>query len=88
MTKPPQIPGCLPEGYTLDSILSAEQWCIWMGYSQAYGRKVLRQEKGVLRDRKKPRVHVRTYLWAKGGAFRDAMEAAGRTTPESMPRNR
>jgi len=72
--EPTQRPGCLPEGYTLDSILSLEQWGTWMGYAPAYARRKIRSIRdGVIRQGGRPKIHPRTYLWAKGGAFRDAL---------------
>lgn len=58
-----QLPGCLPFGYGLDSMLTPEQFCIW----QKVGRDwfAARKDKlpGVIwHSREMVRIHPRTYL--------------------------
>lgn len=58
-----QLPGCLPTGYDLDSMLTPEQFCIW----QQCSREWLGANKSVLpgivsHSREMLRVHPRTYL--------------------------
>lgn len=58
-----QIPGCLPRGFNLDSLLTVEQFAAWR---QKCVRKVsaeLPTTKGVIkRTRKDIRIHPRTFL--------------------------
>jgi len=61
--EPKQLPGCLPEGYTLDSMLTFEQFCIWQGRSRHW----LMERNYILPGAinigdKLRRVHPRSYL--------------------------
>ena len=62
-SKPKQIPGCLPKGYNLDSLLTVEQFAIWRQKSLQRVRHQIPITKGVVgytqQDR---RIHPRTFL--------------------------
>ena len=65
MYAPVQIPGCLPAGFDLDSLLTVEQAAIWKQSNLATFRKRLPVMPGVIRDsRKCVRIHPRTHLKA------------------------
>lgn len=58
-----QLPGCLPAGYDLDSMLTREEFCIWQRVKKSWLRPRLCRLPGVVRySRKNIRIHVRTYL--------------------------
>jgi hypothetical protein len=58
-----QLPGCLPDGYNLDSLLTVSQFAIWRQKSEEAVRAELPSTKGVInRNRKDHRIHPRTYL--------------------------
>lgn len=58
-----QIPGCLPEGFGPDSMLTVEQFAIWRQEKAAAVRKRLMIMAGVDRtNRKAVRIHPRTFL--------------------------
>lgn len=60
---PKQTPGCLPEGYTLDSLLTPKQFAIWQQSPLSTVRDQLPSMKGVIRrSRENIRIHPRTYL--------------------------
>jgi hypothetical protein len=70
----PQIPGCLPNGYTLDSLLTIPQFAIWQQISEVTVRRMLANLPGVIkRSRENIRIHPRTYL---------EMSVKRRTTPK------
>lgn len=63
MNNPRQIPGCLPKGYTLDSLLTVAQFAEWQQAPVATIRKKLPVTPGVIRrTREDIRVHPRTFL--------------------------
>ena len=65
MLQPKQIPGCLPEGYDLDSLLTLEQFAIWRQVSVSTVRNELPLTKGVIKwSREDVRIHPRTHLEA------------------------
>jgi hypothetical protein len=58
-----QIPGCLPPGYDLDSLLTPEQYCIWQQCCRAWFSARKHHMRGVIiHSRDMVRVHPRTYL--------------------------
>jgi len=58
-----QLPGCLPTGYDLDSLLTVAQFAVWRQKSEDVVRDELPSTKGVIsRNRKDVRIHPRTYL--------------------------
>jgi len=58
-----QLPGCLPLGYTLDSLLTVEQFAIWRQVAVSTARAALPITKGVIqRSREDVRIHPRSYL--------------------------
>jgi hypothetical protein len=58
-----QLPGCLPNGFTLDSLLTREQFCIWRGVSLEWLKARIGLLPGMVNEsRQNPRVHPRTYL--------------------------
>ncbi len=58
-----QIPGCLPRGYNLDSLLTPEQFAVWQQIAESTVRAMLPTMKGVItRTRKNIRIHPRTFL--------------------------
>jgi hypothetical protein len=58
-----QLPGCLPRGYDLDSLLTVEQFALWRQKSVETIRDELPTTKGVIRrTRLDCRIHPRTYL--------------------------
>jgi hypothetical protein len=62
---PKQIPGCLPQGYDQDSLLTVEQFALWRQLAVSTVRAMIPTMKGVLRrTREDVRIHVRTYLAA------------------------
>lgn len=63
MKKIPQIPGALPRGYNLDSLLTVEQFAIWQQVAESTARGALASMKGVVRrSREWVRIHPRTFL--------------------------
>jgi hypothetical protein len=69
-----QLPGNLPTGATLESLLTAEQFATWRGISQRETMEKIRAGTiPAVRDSRTPRVHVRTYLASLGKEFRRAM---------------
>ena len=60
-----QQPGCLPQGYDLDSILTPEQFCIWWQVGKDWFSTNLPSMKGVIsHSRKTVRIHPRSFLEA------------------------
>lgn len=60
---PKQIAGCLPTGFTLDSMLSPDQFCRWQQVGRAWFSKRLATLPGVVSEsREHCRIHPRTYL--------------------------
>ena len=58
-----QNPGCLPRGYTLDSMLTVGQFATWQQKSVRWVRARLPIVPGVIREsRQHVRIHPRTYL--------------------------
>ena len=58
-----QLPGCLPPGYDLDSLLTVQQFAIWRQKSLERVRNELPITKGVVGNTQKDRrIHPRTYL--------------------------
>lgn len=73
---PPQLPGCLPQGFGLDSLLTVEEFATFTGQSVRAVKDALPTMRGVLRGSKRMRrkIHVGTYLHSQGISFRKAME--------------
>jgi hypothetical protein len=60
---PTQIPGCLPPGMDLDSLLTVPQCAVWHQVPESTLRLRLPLMKGVIHNsREDIRVHPRTYL--------------------------
>lgn len=58
-----QLPGCLPFGYDLDSMLTPEQFCIWQQVSRDWFAARKDKLPGVIEHtREMVRIHPRTYL--------------------------
>jgi hypothetical protein len=58
-----QIPGCLPPGYSLDSLLTVEQFARWQDASLKWVWQHASALPGVIHEgRKMTRFHPRTYL--------------------------
>ncbi len=58
-----QLPGCLPPGFDLDSLLTVDQFAVWRQKSVERVRNELPITAGVVgRSRKDRRIHPRTYL--------------------------
>ena len=63
MTPTPQLPGCLPEGYTLDSMLTPQQFCVWQGITTRWWSARRKTLPGVhVQSRQHIRIHPRTYI--------------------------
>ena len=61
--KVPQIPGCLPQGYDENSMLTIEQYATWKQMSVRTIRKRLPIIPGfVQHSRRDQRIHVKTHL--------------------------
>ncbi|MDE2106338.1 MAG: hypothetical protein KGL39_54465 [Patescibacteria group bacterium] len=61
--KIPKIPGSLPRGYTLDSLLTVDQFAKWQQVADSTARSAMPTMKGVIRrSREWQRIHPRTYL--------------------------
>ena len=61
--QPRQIPGCLPLGYDLDSLLTVEQFALWWQVAVRTARAALPITKGVLRGPGEDvRIHPRNHL--------------------------
>lgn len=59
----PQLPGCLPEGCNLDSMLTPEQFCIWQGFSRDWLSARVETMKGIIsHSRKVIRIHPRSFI--------------------------
>jgi hypothetical protein len=59
----PQIPGCLPEGYDENSLLTPMQFAIWKQISMKTVRKRLPITPGLVRhSRRDQRIHMKTHL--------------------------
>lgn len=58
-----QIPGCLPEGFDLDSLLTVEQFAMWRQKDPRSVRDEMPLTPGrIVTSRKDIRIHPRTYL--------------------------
>lgn len=58
-----QRPGCLPQGATLDSLLTREEFCIWQRCGLNWFSARRSRLPGVVSlTRKMTRIHPRTYL--------------------------
>jgi hypothetical protein len=58
-----QLPGCLPKGFDLDSLLTVEQFAVWQQVAESTARAALASMNGVVRrSREWVRIHPRTYL--------------------------
>jgi hypothetical protein len=58
-----QLPGCLPNGYDLDSMLTPDQFCLWQGFTRAWFGTYKSSMPGVVsHTREMVRIHPRTYL--------------------------
>lgn len=58
-----QLPGSLPRGCTLDSLLTPEQFCLWQSVGRAWFIARRKRLPGVIiHSREMVRVHPRTYL--------------------------
>jgi hypothetical protein len=63
MDAPKQLPGCLPENYTLDSMLTAEQFCTWQKVSRGWFSARAGSLPGVLsHSQQMTRIHPRSYI--------------------------
>ena len=63
ITEIKQAPGCLPRGYTLDSMLTPEQFCKWIQVGVDWFSARHEKLPGVkAHSRKMIRIHPRTYL--------------------------
>jgi hypothetical protein len=59
----PQVPGCLPEGYDENSLLTVEQYACWKQISVRTARDRLANTPGLIRhSRRDQRIHVKTHL--------------------------
>ena len=62
-TNVPQLPGCLPDGYNENSLLTMEQYAIWKQLSVRTVRKRIPRIAGFVQgSRRDQRVHVKTHL--------------------------
>jgi hypothetical protein len=60
---PKQIPGCLPPGYSLDSLLTVPQFALWRQVAESTVRAALPITNGVVKfSREDIRIHPRTFL--------------------------
>jgi hypothetical protein len=60
---PPQVPGCLPQGYDDNSLLTLPQFAKWKQISLKTVRKRLAITAGLVRhSREDCRIHVKTHL--------------------------
>lgn len=58
-----QLPGCLPAGYSLDSLLTREEFCIWRRVSLEWLKPRVRILPGVVMESQKVfKIHPRSYL--------------------------
>lgn len=58
-----QKPGCLPQGYTLDSMLTPEQFCVWQQVGvDWFSRRQAKLPGVIAHSRKMVRIHPRTYI--------------------------
>ena len=58
-----QLPGCLPPGYTLDSLLDRQQFCIWRRVSLEWLKPRADMLPGIVKESQKVwRIHPRSYL--------------------------
>ena len=64
MSAPAQKPGCLPRGYTLDSLLTPEQFAVWRQIEPSTARLQIRARlfPVVRHSRESIRIHPRTFL--------------------------
>lgn len=63
MSTPQQLPGCLPRGFTIDSMLTPDQFCIWQQVGRAWFKARRKKLPGVkIHSREMIRIHPRTYL--------------------------
>lgn len=63
VSAPAQVPGCLPAGYDMDSLLTVEQFARWRQVSPYTARTALPYTKGVIRrSREDVRIHPRSYV--------------------------
>lgn len=67
-----QLPGCLPEGYTLDSMLTPEQFCTWQQVKPTWLARRPRLFGRLKESREMQRIHPRTYLAKKVKGFQSA----------------
>lgn len=57
-----QLPGCLPQGFNLDSMLTVEEFCIWQRVSREWFTDRPRLKGVAKQTRQMVRIHPRTYL--------------------------
>jgi hypothetical protein len=58
-----QLPGCLPPGADLDTLLTREEFCIWQRRGRNWFAAWRRRLPGVIvHSKKNIRIHPRTYL--------------------------
>lgn len=58
-----QLPGCLPDGYTLDSLLTTEQFRIWLQVSVDWFKSRRKRIVGKIQfSQKMVRIHPRSFL--------------------------
>ena len=73
-TTPPevQLPGCLPPGATIDSMLTVKEFSIYARQAERTVENNIRAEviPAVRVGRKEPLIHVRTFLYHQGKAFK------------------
>jgi hypothetical protein len=59
----PQVPGCLPQGYDENSLLTVEQFARWKQISVRTARDRLAMTPGLIRHSSRDqRIHVKTHL--------------------------
>lgn len=63
----PQVAGCLPDGYGLDSLLTPEQFAVWTQQGDGLVRRRLPGMRGARQESRNCwRIHPRTYLGVGG----------------------
>lgn len=74
MPTPPQIPGCLPEGFNEQSLLTVGQFAVWQQKSERSVREKINAAalKGVSGSGRSARIHVGTYSHFHVGNFKQA----------------
>ncbi len=75
-----QLPGNLPPGASLDSLLTVEQFAVWVGWSLATATRRVQDRvvPGIVQATQSPKIHPRTFLAKQGSAFREAVSVSGK----------